>query len=364
MKNIKRIIGLCVAVMMYLVVFSVLSGNTSGDLEKPIWGMGDKWVYNGTSTEAGMNGTISMEITGTTTIIVNGTNYDVYVMKTSINATLITAGMVGNVTANGTSYWLRSNLAGVKTVMDMNVTFTYLGTEYYMSSSNTTTYNPPVDSYHFPVSVGETWTTTATATSTEVTSSNIPLYQSGTKSSTTTETKNYSCLCTESVTVPAGAFNAYKIKSQELGSNKYEMDYISSDVGFMVKTESYNETGQLSSTQELISYSYVGAGAEEGGPLGEKLAGIPILYWLVITGIVIIVVVLVIVGVALKRKKKAPIPPSYPPQQLGRPPMPPTQPQYPQAQLQQNLCPYCRQTLAFNQQYQRWYCYKCQKYVD
>jgi tetratricopeptide (TPR) repeat protein len=32
-------------------------------------------------------------------------------------------------------------------------------------------------------------------------------------------------------------------------------------------------------------------------------------------------------------------------------------------QLQQPLCPSCREPLSYIQQYQRWYCYKCQKYT-
>lgn len=32
-------------------------------------------------------------------------------------------------------------------------------------------------------------------------------------------------------------------------------------------------------------------------------------------------------------------------------------------QVQQPFCPTCRGPLSYIQQYQRWYCYKCQKYV-
>jgi sporulation protein YlmC with PRC-barrel domain len=33
------------------------------------------------------------------------------------------------------------------------------------------------------------------------------------------------------------------------------------------------------------------------------------------------------------------------------------------AQPTQQICPTCRGPLSYIQQYQRWYCYKCQKYV-
>jgi len=40
-------------------------------------------------------------------------------------------------------------------------------------------------------------------------------------------------------------------------------------------------------------------------------------------------------------------------------PQPAAQPQQPQ----QPVCPTCRGPLSYIQQYQRWYCYKCQKYA-
>jgi len=45
------------------------------------------------------------------------------------------------------------------------------------------------------------------------------------------------------------------------------------------------------------------------------------------------------------------------PQPTG--PQPMAQPQQPQ----QPVCPTCRGPLSYIQQYQRWYCYKCQKYA-
>ena len=73
----------------------------------------------------------------------------------------------------------------------------------------------------------------------------------------------------------------------------------------------------------------------EKGFFEQELAGIPLLYWLII--IVVIVVIIVIAVVALKRKKKAPVPPSPP--QPGQPPMPPMPPQTPQPPQQPPASP-------------------------
>jgi sporulation protein YlmC with PRC-barrel domain len=45
---------------------------------------------------------------------------------------------------------------------------------------------------------------------------------------------------------------------------------------------------------------------------------------------------------------------TFGPQQIGQPQ---------QGQTQQPTCPTCGGPLSYIQQYQRWYCYKCQKYV-
>ena len=44
-------------------------------------------------------------------------------------------------------------------------------------------------------------------------------------------------------------------------------------------------------------------------------------------------------------------------QQMGAQPVAQTQ------QAQQPVCPTCKGPLSYIQQYQRWYCYKCQKYA-
>lgn len=50
------------------------------------------------------------------------------------------------------------------------------------------------------------------------------------------------------------------------------------------------------------------------------------------------------------------------PQVFGAQPMGPQPTAQPQ-QAQQPVCPTCRGPLSYIQQYQRWYCYKCQKYA-
>jgi sporulation protein YlmC with PRC-barrel domain len=56
-------------------------------------------------------------------------------------------------------------------------------------------------------------------------------------------------------------------------------------------------------------------------------------------------------------KPQAAQPQAFGPQPMG--PQPTAQPQ----QAQQPICPTCKGPLTYIQQYQRWYCYKEQKYV-
>jgi len=55
-------------------------------------------------------------------------------------------------------------------------------------------------------------------------------------------------------------------------------------------------------------------------------------------------------------------PSAFQPQAVGPQPMGP-QPMAQPQQAQQPVCPTCRGQLSYIQQYQRWSCYKCQKYV-
>lgn len=56
-------------------------------------------------------------------------------------------------------------------------------------------------------------------------------------------------------------------------------------------------------------------------------------------------------------KPSAAQPQALAPQPMG--PQPVAQPQ----QAQQPVCPTCKGPLSYIQQYQRWYCYRCQKYA-
>lgn len=66
--------------------------------------------------------------------------------------------------------------------------------------------------------------------------------------------------------------------------------------------------------------------------------------------VLIIGVVLIVLGLKPSKEKYPP----YVQQPLVQ------QPFY---QTQQHLCPYCQQPLIFIQQHNRWYCYKCRRYI-
>jgi len=82
---------------------------------------------------------------------------------------------------------------------------------------------------------------------------------------------------------------------------------------------------------------------------------IPIIY--VLIGILIVVVVVIVVIVLLLRRKTRvppPLGPVYAPTPAPAPEAPETL---------QRQCPDCGGPLTWIEQYQRWYCYKCSKYV-
>ncbi len=150
-------------------------------VDSPALSVGDQWVER---TVTG--GPYPSDVTTTrkvlekdVSLVVGSTTHTTYKLEvTSAGST--------------TSQWLRmSDLAAVKT---------YTESQY---AKVTTTYETPCAT-DWPIAVGKSWTTTCGfSTQTETSYGNTP--------STGTKTETYEVVSMESVTVPAGTFDTYKI---------------------------------------------------------------------------------------------------------------------------------------------------------
>ncbi len=257
-----------------------------------------------------MSAEMTMKVVNKKTIEVKGTEYETYVVDTttSISQTITFEGdtMSMTSTSEGTQ-WLRvSDLATVKTYMETSSS----GMGFSDTSSMESTYDPPVDSYNFPMSIAETWMITYTETIRETYSYNG---EPETYTDSYEATMECEALHVEEVTVPAGTFETFVIFSQEKSGEYYggggiftgmgegySLNYYSSDIGFPVKSEYYYDNRELDVSMELTSYSETGFGPDRSSP--SQGWEIPI-YFLLIP--IIIAIILASVVAVRRRKKRA-----------------------------------------------------------
>lgn len=326
-------LSVCVICLVMCFIVPVRYASGVETVSVPVWQVGDEW----TSTSPNM--TTRMVVTGTETVTVGGVNYDCYVLSMNLS------GAHGSM--NATGYFQRSTLVYVKAVS----TSTY--------GPITSTFSPPLDMFGFPLFIGKTWSVTTTITS-----------QGSGSPSSHQITYNFTCLAKETITVPAGTFEAYKIKQQQSPDPYYTLNYYAPKVGFIAKSESYNYyNGSWHSSGDpsvLSSYEYT---YNEKKP-SEGLFGLGTqTFWLIVVLIIVAVAIIIAFGLVFRHRKRYPVyPPSYHPQMAAQ--QIPYQPQLPQqptppagSPLYLQFCPYCKQGLRFIQQYRRWYCDRCQKYV-
>jgi len=215
----------------FCLMFTVSCGSNgqtpSGAL--PTWKVGDTWTMNGSFH----NGEITIVDTVTGEQVFNG--IDCYTVTTQENVTSMGDIFTGTETVDKTTLEdIGSEVSSSSSMIDE----TPYTTTFNMS------YNYSVKPY--PLSVGKTWVTTVNTTITEL--------KMG-QNQTTIETDSYTRKVekVESITVPAGTFQCFKILTYNSSTNAVAATEWVTDVtgGHAVKGI-YNQTMV---TLELTSYS-------------------------------------------------------------------------------------------------------------
>jgi len=154
--------------------------------------------------------------------------------------------------------------------------------------------------------------------------------------------------------VPAGADFDLFVYTQD------ETQGWSSVSNTLGEDEELNVTAPKTGVYKFVVAAWSGSGqfTLNWETLGAGLS-IPINVLIVIL-IVVVVVVITVIVLLLRRKTRVPPPPApvYAPTPAPTPVSTPEAPEMPQSQ-----CPDCGGPLTWIEQYQRWYCYKCGKYV-
>ncbi len=264
--------------ILYILAFNIfliqgLGPTVIGDAEIPEWSVGDKWEYE--TSIIGMRGNITIEVIEMSTINVNSTDYDVYVVETMLELTM--DGMFITNTIN--NYILRGDLATVKTV------FNETGPDDSLHIV-VTTYDPPRKDYDFPLVLGKTWTSNFTESIYEETMGYYNL----------TRLIKYTVVGQESVTVGAGTFDCYKIE-MDYGPGDVIYTWYSPEVNNVVNTTGRPE--EMGLPMKLTHYQYDDKDDGETSP-----SQVPYLLLLLLIPIIVILFVGLLVLRKGRKKKK------------------------------------------------------------
>ena len=200
-----------------ICIFSLVNASV---LEKPEWKKGDYWQYAMKSVGSEKEIIITVTIMGRENITVGNITYRCIVVKSS--------GITEEV-----YYYDEESLAIIKKVI------------YNDEGNKEIIYEPPQPPLiKYPIFIGKKWNITINYENDSVT-----LFME--------------CMGTKKISTRAGIFNCYAIKADYIfnetfsGPDVYQIIYVSSSVGNVVKTEMYGNNTLVSYT-ELISFHYSG----------------------------------------------------------------------------------------------------------
>lgn len=308
--------------VVFLLVASVVVLATEAraeTVEKPSLTLGDLWTYRTNSSLAAgfdLQGTVTSSVQGRETHTIQGTYVDAFrvVLSGSGTASGQVQGPLGSGKVNGT--WIvtgeelleTGQLKLVSSVLGLSVNGTFQGfVPFSVRAQNTTTYRVVEDGWEYPLTVGGNGSVElAYVYAQDFYAFGNQSHENGAGNLTLT----YAMDAAVAVDVPAGVFTAYPVR-EIWPDGSYDRAYYSPAVGNHVKTESYNETGILTSTTVLLSYRYQAAEP-------STYLGLTLIQWAIIVPVVAGTAVLSVVFWRRTRKKRV-LPPS-----MQEPPIPPT----------------------------------------
>ena len=324
-----RIVVLLGIILLLGILSQLFVTRISAEAASPVWTVGDSWEYEETGTVEGMNieGDREIKIIEKDKLTIGGIDYSVFVVSMSgsgtFNGLLNGVQMLGSWSADGREYYedLKLGLVKYSFNSEFSGTWSYSGNNgpLDMSMSNETTYDIISSDWEYPIDVGDQGTVHLKAT-THISihidyGSGYSVYDDS-DDLTYYEDVTHTCLKTERINVPAGAFDTYFVKEQK-ADGSYYLHWYSPAAGASVKVESYDIDGNMNSNIKLVSYSYK-------GPVANFLAE-NLLYILALIIIPIVIVIIILLVMRTKKKSATQISPQYP-----QPPL-----EYPSQQYQQ-----------------------------
>jgi len=293
--------------LMLVTAFAIVPGTARANMEKPTWAAGNFWVYSFVSGSGGLtiNGTLRLDVTGTETVTLNGTDYPSYRVAADLKIPF----------GGGLSYeatpdiWFSADTLAIVKIRAVVAPIGNLTTQ-----TTVTIAGSPPQTIHWPLTAGASWTD-STVVWTSSTNASATIWSHATLST------RFDVQADAIVKVPAGTFTTTPIKETNAANLSYTMNYWSADVGNWVRVGDYDSTGRNTDNFNLTSKSYQGGGSF----FTSILFGLPVWIWLVL----LVVILVAIVGVFAVRRRRPPTramppsPPQMPPQEPMGPEGPP-----------------------------------------
>lgn len=199
----------------------------------------------------------------------------------------VSGAVIGTFKMDMDMYYEESSKALVREQGYMEITTKQAGITYKLKSEMVDTYVPPLDLGDYPVELHEKWNATSTR------STSMTFYINGIldsqESASDEVTFEMECLSEKTITVEAGTYTGYEIKTTR-DDGVYAVDLYSPGVGTVMR-EDFAEDGTKIGSMELISYS--GGEEEEAMPT-----------WIWILALVLIVVIIAAIAGAMRMGKK------------------------------------------------------------
>lgn len=274
--GLKKPLLLTYTIMLFILLMQILAPMAVSDAELPEWSIGDSWNYKSPIVEVPAN--FTMEVKDITTVNVNGTDYEVYVVENIIEfpiEDIIITNTINN-------YILRDELSTVKTELiqpgpnnSIRITVTI--------------FDPPKKDYNYPLTVGKEW--------------NSKFFESVHEEElgyfNTTRDFKYKVVGEEPVTVEAGTFDCYKIEI-DIGFVNPTIAWYSPEVENVVKTT--GRQAEMGIPMELTHYTHDDNGDDGGETSPSKTPYLLLLFLIPI--IVILFVGLLVMRKGRKKKKR------------------------------------------------------------
>ena len=236
----RETISLLIVTWLLLASSASIAEKASAQGNAPEWARGDQWEYTGNGFILGIQVNLLMriEVSETTQVTVNQSNYEAY--HCALTFTVSVAGR--GVSGFGDAYVRTSDLANVKANLD------------FQGNGTSIVYDPPAAGLEFPLSQGKTWSWDTVIRS--VTTENASNTYSNMSSSGDVVVGGV-----QSVTVPAGTFDVYNITTYPRGSNQNgSVTYYSDKVGNLVMTQGTLFGAPFPFSMQLKSYKYQSGG--------------------------------------------------------------------------------------------------------